>query len=86
MRTVLDDDADFAVRPCLSWAPAFEFGEGCNYGLQTICKLAGPWDKQLVSAMHPCVAAVAKRRKPAMMTVLAVLLRWPDRALGCHRV
>ncbi|CAE7340726.1 Dnmt3b [Symbiodinium sp. CCMP2592] len=32
--------------------------------------------------MHPDVSAVAKDRKPALITLMAHLMRWPDTTLG----
>ena len=45
--------------------------------------VAWPLDEALQQPTHPRVRQVAAERRPAVMTALAWLMRWPDLLLGC---
>ena len=79
----LDDDSTFACRGMCTLGPCVRTWRQQQLRAFTrVAKFLEPWDRAIQNAMHPDVAAVAKDRRPALVTVLAHALRWPDTTLG----
>ena len=79
----LDDDSLFACRGMCILGPCIRVWRQQQLrALSRLAKFMRPWDEAICKAMHPDVAAVAKDRKPAFITALTHLLRWPDDTVG----
>ena len=79
----LDDDSLFACRGMCTLGPCIRVWRQQQLrALSRLAKFMRPWDEAICKAMHPDVAAVAKDRKPAFITALTHLLRWPDDTVG----
>ena len=86
-RAVLDDDLAFSVRMMAMLGPCARVWRRLQRrAVLAVAKLFYSWDKALVACMHPAVRAVAFERRPATMTAFAILLRWPDTAIGMRFV
>ena len=83
----LDQDAHFAVRCNFVFGPSIRtWRRQQSRAMQCLAKWLAPIESALTSCMHGSVAAVAKQRKPACMTAMSILLRWPDLTLGVRFV
>ena len=80
--SVLDDDCVFALRAMFVRSLARTWRRQQRRALRSLVKWPRPWDEALKQAMLPEVFCVASNRRPAVMTALAWLLRWPDLTLG----
>ena len=83
----LDDDSTFVCRGMCTLGPRSRVWRQQQLrAFRRVAKFLHPWEEALTRVMHPDVAAVARQRKPAFITLLLLVMRWPDTALGLRFV